>query len=179
MIVGGGNDWYGPQWSRDELTGPLPTVPEFNTPLEVGRERIARTIGKVTIPREVKIWHPAIQRLLKEDGAWREKLRKYSYSWHKPIFATGDEAAPNGGEVFLAIRKFSGKAFQTKTPRRPAAPSSNNTLSLHSELEAVFTRPERGYHERSAQARAVFSYHSEREVRSWHDEAMVLDLSAR
>lgn len=81
VIVGGGNDdWYGQQWTREELLGPLPPAPEFDTPLESVRERIAKTIGKVTVPRDVRIWHPAIERLLKEDEPRREKLCTHSYS---------------------------------------------------------------------------------------------------
>jgi hypothetical protein len=42
VVVGGGNSyWYGPQRTREELLGPEPPSPEFNSPLEAIRERIA------------------------------------------------------------------------------------------------------------------------------------------
>jgi hypothetical protein len=51
VIVGGGNNYYwgSPQWTREELLGPLPPRPEFTTPMEAVRERVAKAIGKVTV----------------------------------------------------------------------------------------------------------------------------------
>ena len=51
------------------------------------RERVAQVIGKVTVPREVRVWHLAIDRLLKEDETRREKQRAspYPMSLSKPL----------------------------------------------------------------------------------------------
>jgi hypothetical protein len=49
--------------------------------------RFAKVIGKVTVPREVRVWHPAIDRLPKEDETRREKQRasRYSTSLNDPL----------------------------------------------------------------------------------------------
>jgi hypothetical protein len=67
-------------WKKEELLGPLPPPPEFSDPIEAVRERIAKVIGKVTVPWEVRVWHPAVDRLLKEDETRREKATCLSIS---------------------------------------------------------------------------------------------------
>jgi hypothetical protein len=86
LVAGGGNYW-GRHWDENELLGPLPQPPEFSEPIELVRERIANLIGKVTVPREVRVWAPAISRLHKEDERRREKQRTSSYpmSWDNPL----------------------------------------------------------------------------------------------
>lgn len=86
VLVAGGQYAWQRQWSREELLGPLPPPPTFDTPLEAVRAQIARSIGEVKVPREVRVWHPAIQRLLREDEARRENQKKFSYSWDSPLF---------------------------------------------------------------------------------------------
>lgn len=87
LIAAGQNYWY-QDWKKEELLGPLPLPPEFPEPIEAVRERIAKVIGKVTVPREVRVWHPAIDGLLKEDETRREKQRAspYSMSSNEPPF---------------------------------------------------------------------------------------------
>jgi hypothetical protein len=68
-----------PDWKKEELLGPLPPPPEFSESSKQ-YERIAKVIGKVTVPREVRVWHPAIDRLLKENETRREKQRTPPYS---------------------------------------------------------------------------------------------------
>jgi hypothetical protein len=72
LVAGGSNYWYR-DWSKEDLLGPLPSPPEFSEPIDAVRERIVKIIGKVTVPRDVRIWHPAIDRLFKEDDRRREK----------------------------------------------------------------------------------------------------------
>lgn len=87
VVGGGGNYWY-QQWSNDELLAPLPPPPVFQEPIEAVRERIAKLIGNVSVRREVHDWHPAIDRLLKEDDKRRERqlASPYPMSWDAPRF---------------------------------------------------------------------------------------------
>ena len=88
VVVGAGY-WHS-GWSEEELLAALPPPPEFEEPIESVCERIAKTVGKVTVPREVRLWHPAIDKLLKEDEQRRERQRARSYpsSWDAPLFDT-------------------------------------------------------------------------------------------
>jgi hypothetical protein len=54
----------------------------------VVHERIAKVVGKLTVPRDIVIWHPAIDLLLKEDDKRREKqlAAHYPMSWDNPLF---------------------------------------------------------------------------------------------
>ena len=74
--VGGRHEYWYRTWSNEELLGALPPPPQFDPDLDSLRVSIAKTIGKVTVPREVTYWHPAIQRLLKADEERKEKLAK-------------------------------------------------------------------------------------------------------
>jgi hypothetical protein len=78
LIAAGQTYWY-QDWKKEELLGPLRPLPKFAEPIEAVRERIAKVIGKVSVPREVRVWHPAIDRLLKEDETRREKQRASGY----------------------------------------------------------------------------------------------------
>jgi len=113
VIVGGrGDQWY---WhlSDEELLGPIPPAPEFRESVEALRERVAKAIGKVTVPRDTIIWHPAIDRLLKEDEKRREKQAAASYpmSWDNPLFESPIERRRLRilNALFLATAKINGK----------------------------------------------------------------------
>jgi hypothetical protein len=88
VLVGAGVGYWHSGWSEEELLAALPLPPEFEKSIERVRERIAKTVGKLTVPREVRIWHPAIDRLLKEDEQRRERHRVSSFpsSWNAPLF---------------------------------------------------------------------------------------------
>ena len=90
VLIGAGHGYWHSGWSEEELLDPLPPPPEFEEPIEGVRERIAKTVGKVTVPREVRIWHPMVERLLKEDEQRREQQRASSVpsSWNAPRFDT-------------------------------------------------------------------------------------------
>ena len=90
VVVGAGVGYWHSGWSEEELLAALPPRPEFEEPIESVRERIAKTVGKLTVPREVRLWHPAIDKLLKEDEQRRERQRASSYpsSWDAPLFDT-------------------------------------------------------------------------------------------
>jgi hypothetical protein len=90
VLVGAGVGYWHSRWSEEELLAAMPPPPEFEEPIERVRERIAKTVGKVTVPRDVRIWHPAVDRLLKEDEQRRERQRASSFpsSWDNPLFDT-------------------------------------------------------------------------------------------
>ncbi|MGB6870150.1 MAG: hypothetical protein WBD93_11120, partial [Acidobacteriaceae bacterium] len=113
-VAAGGKWWY--REEKDELQSPLPPPPTFAEPIEVVRERIARTIGKVTVPRSVTNWHPALDALLKEDEKRREEQRTSPYPgfWNKPRFDTPQERRRLRilNSLFLAVTKMNGSASQ-------------------------------------------------------------------
>jgi len=82
-IGSGGNGSYH-HWNQEELLAPIGAPPEFSEPIETVRARIAEIVGRLAVPHKVLNWHPAIDRLLKEDEKRREKqlaeLRKH---WEK------------------------------------------------------------------------------------------------
>jgi hypothetical protein len=90
VVVGAGVRYWHSGWSEEEPLAALPPPPEFEEPIERVRERIAKIVGKVTVPREVRICHPAVDRLLNEDEQRRERQRASSFrsSWDTPLFDT-------------------------------------------------------------------------------------------
>ena len=85
--------------------------PEFTESLEQARESIKKAVSKISVPRAVRIWHPAIDRLLKEDDRRREAQRSDSYSWDKPLFDSPTEQRRlrllNG--LFFGVARMNGK----------------------------------------------------------------------
>jgi hypothetical protein len=112
LVAAGQSYWY-QNWKKEELLGPLPPPPEFSEPIEALRERIAKVIGKVTVPREVRVWHPAIDRLLKEDETRRERQRAspYSMSLNEPLFDLPFERRRLRilNSLFVAVGRMNGK----------------------------------------------------------------------
>jgi hypothetical protein len=90
VLVAGGGTWWYREETKGELHTQLPQPPEFPERIETVRERIARVIGRMSVPRSVQTWHPLIDALLKEDERRREQLRSdpYPMSWNKPKFDT-------------------------------------------------------------------------------------------
>ena len=70
-IASGGNCSY-EYWNK-EFLGFVGAPPQFAEPIETVRARIVETVDHVTVPHKVRTWHPAIDRLLKEDEKRREK----------------------------------------------------------------------------------------------------------
>ena len=83
-IASGGNGSY-QYWNLASLAlfHNLPRI-------ETVRARTAETVGHVAVPHKVRTWHPAIDRLLKEDEKRRAKqlTDPYPMSWDKPVFDT-------------------------------------------------------------------------------------------
>jgi hypothetical protein len=75
--------------------------------------RIAETIAHVAVPNKIRNWHPAIDRLPKEDEKRREKQLNdpYPMSWDKPLFDTPFERRRLRilNSLFFAAGKMNGK----------------------------------------------------------------------
>lgn len=112
VVAGGRNYWY-QNWDRADLRAPLPPPPEFPEPIEAVRERIAKVIGKLSVPREIRDCHPAVDRLLKQDDIRREKRLATSYPtpWHEPQFDSPFERRRLRilNTLFLAAERMNGK----------------------------------------------------------------------
>jgi hypothetical protein len=113
VVVARGNDYGYSQWSEAELLGPLPAKPEFQESLESVRERVARTVGEVKVPRTVQSWNSQIERLFKADEQRREKQQASSYPsmWDGPIFDNPFERRRLRilNALSFAVAKFNGK----------------------------------------------------------------------
>jgi hypothetical protein len=113
VLIGAGQSYWYQDWKKEELLGPLPPPPEFSESIEAMRERIAKVIGKVTVSREVRVWHPAIDHLLKENETRREKQRAFPYptSLNEPPFDLPFERRRLRilNSLFLAVGRMHGK----------------------------------------------------------------------
>lgn len=75
-VIVSGEDRYGySRFEESKLLGPLPSPPEFSEPIETIREETQKAIGKVGVPREVRIWPDPIRRRFEEDEKRRERSR--------------------------------------------------------------------------------------------------------
>lgn len=112
-IGAGGNNSYG-YWTEEDFLSPIGPPPEFSEPIEAVRVRITETIGHVTVPKKVLMWHPIIDRLLKEDEKRREKQlsESYPFSWDKPRFDSPLDRRRLRilNSLFFAVAKMNGKA---------------------------------------------------------------------
>ncbi|HUN64139.1 MAG TPA: hypothetical protein VMU53_19215, partial [Candidatus Sulfotelmatobacter sp.] len=119
VVVGKDSNSWHQEWSTENLLAPLPPPPEFNEKIEALRERISNLIGKLSVPREVRDWHPAIDRLLKEDEKRREKQLATGYSWDAPLFETPLERRRLRilNTLFLAAARMGGKPNVSRDAR--------------------------------------------------------------
>lgn len=131
VLVGGRQEYWQRRWTREELLGSPPPPPEFDTSLEALRERIAKVIGTVTVPRNVRVWHPVIQRLLDEDEARRENQRTSSYFGDKPLFDSPQEQRRLRllNSLFVVIAKFNGRVLPDKDAQRTPSVSTTRISS--------------------------------------------------
>ena len=87
QIQFGSSNWYNqPDYPIDQ---PPPPAPEFDEFLEAVRRRAEKAVGKITVPRDLKVAHPAIRQILADEAARAEKVRtsKWLSSWDQPRFA--------------------------------------------------------------------------------------------
>jgi hypothetical protein len=99
--------------NKEEILGFVGAPPQFAEPIETVRTRIAETVDHVAVPHKVRTWHPAIDRLLKEDEKRREKqlTDPYPASRDKPLFDTPFERRRLRvlNSLFLAVARMNGK----------------------------------------------------------------------
>lgn len=111
-IASGGNGSY-QYWNKEEIPGFVGAPPQFAEPIETVGARIAETVDHVAVPHKVRTWHPAIDRLLKEDEKRREKqlTDPYPMSWDKPVFDIPFERRRLRvlNSLFLAVAGMNGK----------------------------------------------------------------------
>ena len=74
VVSGEEGDGYS-RFDESDLLGPLPSPPVFPEPIESIREEVQKAIGKVVVPRDVRIWTDPIRRRFLEDEKRREKIR--------------------------------------------------------------------------------------------------------
>ena len=70
----GFEEWSYPPLKRSPAPRP-PAPPAFNESMESVRERAVRAIGKVVVPRDLKLPHRVVRRLLADDAARAEKAK--------------------------------------------------------------------------------------------------------
>jgi hypothetical protein len=185
VVAGGGKYWHA-HWSDEELLAPVPPPREFPESIEAVRDRIAKIIGKLTVPRDTGTWHPAIDRLLKEDDKRREKqlVDRYPMSWNNPLFDTPIERRRLRilSTVFLAAARMNGK------PTVSGREAHSIHVTFYQQHVGIrLDRPKRpsrrGYSEQNAEpndTRLCFSIleslGSDKERVSWqHDEGSRLE----
>lgn len=113
-IGAGGNTSYH-YLTEEDLLAPITAPPEFSEPIETLRARIAETVSRVTVPKNVLTWHPTIDRLLTEDEKRREKQLGYhpTFSGEKPRFDSPFDDSRRLrilNSLFFAVAKMNGKA---------------------------------------------------------------------
>lgn len=100
-------------WAEEELLGHTAVHPEFPESIEAVRARIVETVGHVTVPKNVLMWHPTIERLLKDDEERRKKQMNSSYTlpWEKPRFDSPIERRRLRilNSLFFAAGKMNGR----------------------------------------------------------------------
>jgi hypothetical protein len=100
-------------WSEEEILGFVGVPPHFPEAIETVRARIAETVAHVTLPAKVSNWHPAIDRLLKEDEKRREHqlTNPHHMSWNNPLFDGTFERRRLRilNSLFLAVGRMNGR----------------------------------------------------------------------
>jgi hypothetical protein len=167
--VGGGHGYgyHYRNWTDEELLGPLPDPPVFDTTLESVRERIVKTIGKVTVAREVTSWHPAVERLLKNDDRLREKAvtSTYVFESDKPQFES--PSARRKLRILNALFFTTNKFHARPRPDRDAVRSY---LSIYDQHLWIKLAPSKGKNvDEKLSLSIVAGYGSDRELASWSD----------
>jgi len=178
--IGGRQEYWYQTWTDEELLGPLPPPPQFDTTIESVRERITKEIGKVTVARKISWWHPSISRLLKEDDERRQKQQTstYVYSWDQPKFDSNLEQRRLRilNALFVAVGKFHARS----SPDKDALKSSISFFHQHIWIKLSPSKIKRNA-SKNAQGSGqdltlsvLDGYESERELHSWSDDYFAL-----
>lgn len=160
--------------ANNDLFEPIPSQPVFETSIESVRERIAKAIGKIKVPREVRVWHPAIQRLLNEDEERRR--RQPLRPWEKPLFdaALDRRRLRLLNSLFVATDKFNGKPSRERDTNKTIIGFYRYGVTI---VFAPTKRPNRGPTpkdkplDNDLTLSILEGFHSALEVRSWSDSA--------
>jgi hypothetical protein len=173
--------------NEGELLGPIGAPPEFSEPIEAVRAQIAEVVGNIAVPYKVCIWHPAIDRLLKEDEKRRERqlADPYPMSWNKPLFHTPFERRRFRilNSLFFAVASMNGKlSFQGREAREV------HISFFQQHLHLTLDRPKKSNRraqvldskEESSDTRLCLSilsgYGSETVLPDWEDDAQKLEM---
>ena len=109
VVVGGGAHYWFGGFSPDELQ---PDAPHFPEPIASVLGRIAKTIGKVSVPRQVTIWHPALDKLIKKDDARRGRQQAAEYQHRHPGVPEAAVKLLNRASPFSTTRTNSTKRLR-------------------------------------------------------------------
>jgi hypothetical protein len=114
VVIGGRNRyWYGHHLTNEEILGPLPNPPSFPEDIELVRDRVRKSIGKIPAAKVLTLKHPVIERLLAEDEARRQRQLKatYTFSSEAPVFDSPFEQRRLRflNALFLAVARCGGK----------------------------------------------------------------------
>lgn len=193
LVAKGQSYWYR-QWTDEELLGPLPPPPKFDTSLETVRERIVERIGKVPVPRETRLWHPSVERLLKADKARQDKQQAspYGYIWDKPLFESPLDRRRLRllNALFLAVGKFNGRPSPDKEAKRISISFYEQHIHVGLDVSPRSRRRSGGktsadFHPDWLTLSILESYGSELAEQSWSDgsgsklEAQMADIAVR
>lgn len=178
----GGNPYWYYDWTREELLAPLPSAPEFEEPIEAVRERVGKALGEVAMPRQVRLWHPSLARLLAEDEKRRAKQAALPYKspWDDPLFDTPFERRRLRllNALFLAVPRMKGRGdVRSKDGRDPSVSFHGQHVGLV--LEALKAKPARGGwvgarpepEDGRMRLSIPLAYGSDKVRREWADEA--------
>ena len=118
-VFGSGGNYAHRSRTEEEVLASVPSAPEFSESIDSVKEWIVKEVGKISVPREIRVWHPAIERLLKEDDKRREEQRTKGYSWIKPLFESPFEQRRLKilNSVFFGTGKMSGRPRISKDAR--------------------------------------------------------------
>jgi hypothetical protein len=176
VLLGGGPQYGYRRWTREELLSPTPPPPEFNASLEAVRKHIAKIIGSVAVSRNVRVWHPAIQSLLKEDEARREEQHAFSSSGDKHFFDSPLERRRLRllNSLFTSIGKFNGTALPEKDARKASLSFYNQHLILSLAPSKEVPRRNGTAPNKNGENRLILSilesWGSDKEMRAWQDD---------
>ncbi|HET9282334.1 MAG TPA: hypothetical protein VFR24_10270 [Candidatus Angelobacter sp.] len=181
VLIGGGHNRSYYYWGEDDLLAVIDAPPEFPEPIESVRARISEIVSHVTVPYKVQSWHPAIERLLKEDEQRREKqlAERYPMSWNNPRFDTPFERRRLRilSKLFFAVAKMNGKS---SVHGQEAREISISFFQQH--LQLSLDRPKKSIHRgqglnttgKSNDTRLCLSilksWGSEEVLRTWQDD---------
>jgi hypothetical protein len=159
----------------DEILGPLPKPPSFPEDIALVRDRARKIIGKVRVPREPAARHPAIERLLADDEARRQKQlgSTYTFSSEAPIFEGPFEQRRLRvlNALLLAVARCGGKPWIGGTEAREIS------ITVHQTSVALsLDRPPAGRRNAAKAASgpdhlrlAIVPGHDREERASWQD----------